>query len=44
MIFAALPERLSEIEIDEMLRTADKDGNFIFSPVLVREKDHLFEI
>ena len=29
MIFAALPERLSEVEIDEMLKTADKDGNYI---------------
>ena len=26
MIFAALPERLSEMEIDEMLRAADTDG------------------
>jgi calmodulin len=27
MIFAALPERLSEMEIEEMLRAADRDGN-----------------
>ena len=26
MIFRALPERLSEAEIDEMLRAADTDG------------------
>ena len=27
MIFAALPERLSELEINEMLQAADEDGN-----------------
>ena len=27
MIFRALPERLSEAEIDEMLRAADTDGD-----------------
>ena len=26
MIFAALPQKLSEREIDEMLRAADEDG------------------
>ena len=28
MIFAALPERLSDQEIEEMLRAADRDGEF----------------
>ena len=28
MIFAALPERLSEEEIEEMLEAADEDGKF----------------
>lgn len=28
MIFAALPERLSDQEIEEMLRAADRDGNY----------------
>merc|ERR1712018_896821 len=31
MIFSALPDKLSAEEIDEMLTTADKDGNGAFS-------------
>ena len=35
MIFAALPERLSDMEIDEMLRAADRDGNSCFLKLTV---------
>ena len=31
MIFAALPERLSDNEIEEMLRAADKDGKCLLT-------------
>ena len=38
MIFRALPERLSEAEIDEMLRAADTDGDnpwaeYVITPI-----------
>ena len=41
MIFRALPERLSDAEIDEMLRAADTDGN---SQLLRTEKCPILNI
>ena len=38
MIFAALPERLSEIEIDEMLRAADSDGKGLFREACINTR------
>ena len=35
MIFAALPERLSAEEIDEMLEAADEDGEHLFFVAIV---------
>ena len=35
MIFAALPQKLSEREIDEMLRAADEDGKMADTPLPV---------
>ena len=35
MIFAALPQKLSDREIDEMLRAADEDGKMADTPLPV---------
>ena len=44
MIFRALPERLSEAEIDEMLRAADTDGEdpwaeYMITPITLLHLD-----